>query len=124
MTTHRSTPVTFIANINHVPRSKRDVELAEAFRCLKPGGNIVVTMGNPLAEVVAHRLVCCYDRLLGTHYDVDSERGMTPEEAFYLKDPEIIERLTRAGFRRIAKKYFLTQWGLNHLFVAWKEFSA
>ena len=28
--------VTFIANLNHVPRSMRDQELAEAFRCLRP----------------------------------------------------------------------------------------
>src|SRR5438094_5491847 len=32
--------VTFIANLNHAPRPMRDRELAEAFRCLRPNGNI------------------------------------------------------------------------------------
>lgn len=112
--------VTFIANISHVPRPKRDVELVEAYRCLKQGGNIIITMGNPIAEILIHKMLWCYDKFFGTKYDMDSERGMGEEEAYYLKDSEIIERLGRAGFKNITKKYFLTQWGLNHLFVGWK----
>lgn len=112
--------LTFIANLNHVPKSQRDVELAEAYRCLKGGGNIIVTMGNPLAEILVHKLVAFYDRVLGTRFDVDSERGMHEEEEYYLTDAEIRARLTRAGFRNMAKKFFWTQWGLNHLFVGWK----
>lgn len=46
---------------------------------------------------------------------------MHPEEEYYLKDPEIIERLARAEFKEISKRYFLIQWGLNHLFVGWKR---
>src|SRR6185369_13633939 len=92
--------VTFIANLNHVPRSKRDAELAEAFRCLRPRGRIVVTMGNPVAELAVHKVVALYDRLLGTRLDVDTERGMDSEEEYYLLDSEIIARLTRAGFER------------------------
>ena len=112
--------VTFIANINHVPKSQRDIELTEAHRCLKPGGNIVVTMGNPIAELLVHQVVYWYDRLLGTRYDMDTERGMHEEEEYFLKDTEIVERLARAGFRNITKKYFATQWGLNHMFIGWK----
>jgi SAM-dependent methyltransferase len=113
--------VTFIANLNHVPRSKRDAELAEALRVLRPGGNIVVTMGHPVAEVLVHKLVWLYDRLLGTRFDMDTERGMHEEEEYFLTDVEIVERLARAGFRDIAKKRFASQWGLNHLFVGWKQ---
>jgi SAM-dependent methyltransferase len=113
--------ITFIANLNHVPRSDRDAELAEAYRCLKPGGNVIVTMGNPLAELAVHKVVEWHDRLLGTRYDMDSERGMGAEEAYYLKDSEITERLVRAGFGDLTKKYFLTQWGLNHLWMGWKK---
>jgi hypothetical protein len=51
---------------------------------------------------------------------MDSERGMEADEEYYLTDAEIRDRLTRAGFGGIAKKYFLTQWALNHLFVAKK----
>jgi SAM-dependent methyltransferase len=112
--------VTFIANINHVPQAMRDIELAEAFRCLKKGGNIIVTMGNPIAEICTHKLAWLYDRLLGTKLDIDSERGMHEGEQYYLLDREIKERLTKAGFVNIKKKYFVTQWFLNHLFVAWK----
>lgn len=112
--------VTFIANINHIPASMRDVELGEAYRCLKPGGNVVVTMGNPLAEILVHKLVWLYDTLLGTKLDMDAERGMHEEEAYYLSDREIKERLARAGFVRIRKRYFATQWFLNHMFIAWR----
>lgn len=112
--------VTFIANINHVPESLRDAELKEANRCLRAGGSIVVTMGNPIAEWLVHKVVFIYDLFFGTHFDMDSERGMHPEEKYFLLDGEIIERLKRAGFLNIKKKYFWTQWGLNHLFVGRK----
>lgn len=112
--------VTFIANLNHVPRSLRDAELAECHRCLVPGGRIVVTMGNPAAEYCVHKLVAFYDRFLGTRFDVDTERGMGAEEEFYLLDSEIVERLKRAGFGGIRKKRFWTQWGLNHLLAGTK----
>ncbi len=113
--------VTFIANLNHIPVSDRDAELAEAHRCLKSGGNIIVTMPCALAGILVHTFVHAYDRLFGTHYDVDAIRGMHHEEHFFVRDEEIIERLTRAGFRDIRKKYFGTQWGMNHLFMGWKR---
>ena len=112
--------VTFIANLNHVPRSKRDAELSEAFRCLEPTGRIVVTMGNPVAEILVHKVVALHDRLRGTRLDVDAERGMGDEEEFYLLDSEIVARLHRAGFRQVRKRRFWTQWALNHLLVATK----
>src|SRR4029077_1693583 len=68
--------VAFIANINHVPEPKRDLELAEAYRCLRPGGNIIITMGNPVAEYLVHQLVWLYDKMFGTRVDMDTERGM------------------------------------------------
>jgi len=113
--------VTFIASVNHIPARDRDTELGEAFRCLKDGGNIVITMGNPLAEIVIHWLARISDRFLGTRVDLDGERGMDEEEDYYLTDREIINRLQLAGFTSIRKKYFITQWGLNHMFVGWKN---
>jgi SAM-dependent methyltransferase len=112
--------VTFIANLNHVPESMRDCELSEAYRCLRPGGNVIVTMGNPVAELAVHQVVALYDRFFGTHVDMDTERGMGNEEAYYLLDSEIIVRLHKAGFDGLAKKYFGTQWCFNHLWVGWK----
>lgn len=113
--------VTFIASINHIPRFLRDAELAEAFRCLRPGGNVIITMGNPIAEFLIHKWVHSYDKLFGTHHDVDSERGMQEGENYHLRDGEIRDRLIRARFTKITKKYFWTQWWLNHLFIGWKK---
>jgi len=112
--------VTFIANFNHIPLADRDAEASEAYRCLKWGGKVVITMGHPLAEVAVHKLVWLYDRLLRTHVDMDSQRGMQEGESYYVTDNEIIDRLTRAGFTGVKKKRFWTQWGLNHLFVSTK----
>lgn len=113
--------VTFIANLNHIPKSMRDIELAEAHRCLRTGGNIIITMGNPMAEILVHKIVWWHDNVFGTDHDLDTRRGMHAEEEFYVKDSQILERLERAGFENISKKYFLTQWGLNHLFTGWKK---
>jgi catechol 2,3-dioxygenase-like lactoylglutathione lyase family enzyme len=78
-------------------------------------------MGVPVVEVIVHRLVWFYDRFLGFHVDMDTERGMAEEEAYFLRDSEIRERLERAGFQRVIRKPFRTQWGLNRLYVAWKD---
>jgi SAM-dependent methyltransferase len=112
--------VTFIANLNHVPEPERDAELAEAYRVLRPGGVMVVTMGNPVSEVTVHKVVALYDKVFGSNIDMDSERGMHEDEDYYLLNREILERLGKAGFCEIKKEYFLTQWGFNHLFVARK----
>jgi SAM-dependent methyltransferase len=112
--------VTFVANINHVPKSLRDTELAESLRVLKPGGNIIVTMGRPWVEFLVHKLVAFYDRTLGTKLDIDSQRGMVEEEDYYVVPREITERLLRVGFRNIERRLFWTQWGLNQLFIGWK----
>ncbi|NQT29020.1 MAG: hypothetical protein HQ596_00465, partial [Candidatus Saganbacteria bacterium] len=66
------------------------------------------------------KVVHLYDRIFKTNYDLDGERGMREGEEYFIKDLEIKERLLRAGFRNIKKKYFWTQWALNHLFVASK----
>ncbi|NWG07008.1 MAG: class I SAM-dependent methyltransferase [Chloroflexi bacterium] len=113
--------VTFIANLNHAPEPQRDAELAEAWRVLKPGGNIILTMGLPITELIVHRVVWLYDRFFGTHVDMDSERGMEEGETYFLTEDEIRQRLARAGFRRVTRKPFVTQWGMNRLYVGWKE---
>jgi SAM-dependent methyltransferase len=113
--------VTFIANVNHIPRPQRDVEFSEAYRVLLPGGNIIVTMGNPAAEIMAHLAIALYDRIFKTKHDIDTERGMEKEEEYFLTDAEIIERLDRAGFKQLKRNYFGTQWGLNHKIIGWKD---
>lgn len=113
--------ITFIANFNHIPKHNRLPELDEALRCLKKNGNIIITMGNPIAEVLAHSAIWLYDKIFKTRHDVDTVRGMEQEESYYVTDSEIINSLRQIGFVEIKKKYFFTQWGLNHLFVGWKK---
>jgi len=112
--------VTLIATLHHIPRSLRDAELAEAYRCLKKNGNIIVTVVNPLAGVLVHRLVHFYHKLLKKNIDEDCDRGIGEEESDFVGNSEVVERLTRAGFKLAENKYFLTQWGLNHLMVGKK----
>lgn len=112
--------VTFIACLNHCPRPQRDAELSEALRVLKPHGKIIITMGNPLAEMLVHAVVWLYDRFLATRVDMDSERGMDDDEDYYLTNRETRGLLERAGFVNCRRKRFLTQWGLNALYVAEK----
>jgi ubiquinone/menaquinone biosynthesis C-methylase UbiE len=112
--------VTFIANLNHVPKQLRDIELAEAFRVLKPGGNVIITMGRPIVEILVHQLVAISDKLFRTNFDLDGERGMIEGEDYYVTPDEICERLTRASFKNLQRKLFWTQWGLNQLFIGWK----
>lgn len=113
--------VTFIANLNHVPEPLRDPELAEAYRVLRPGGNIIVTMGLPIVEILVHKVVWFYDRVFGTQLDHDNQRGMAEGEEYYLTGAEIRRLLTKAGFRRIIYKPFWTQWGLNGLYLGWRD---
>jgi SAM-dependent methyltransferase len=101
--------VSFIANLNHIPRPLRDIELAEAYRVLKPGGNVIVTMGNSVTEFLVHKLVWLYDKLFKTTFDMDGERGMEEEEEYSLKPAEIFTRLKQAGFKNINRHKFATQ---------------
>jgi hypothetical protein len=51
---------------------------------------------------------------------LDTQRGMVDGEDYFLTDREIRDRLARAGFRNVRKKYIVTEWCLNHLFVGTK----
>lgn len=112
--------VTLVATLNHVPERDRDAELAEMWRCLRPGGNVIVTMGHPVAEWAIHRLVAFYDRVFGTALDVDDERGMHEDESYSVRNAEIVTLMRRAGFHGITRRRFWTQWGLNGLVEGWK----
>jgi SAM-dependent methyltransferase len=113
--------VTFIASINHVPKNERSIELAEAYRCLKTGGNILVTMGNPLAEILTHQVAHLSDKFFKTNFDLDGQRGMGEDEDYYLTKKEIINLLEGAGFKNIQIRYFTSQWWLNSVFIGEKE---
>ena len=109
-----------MANINHIPKPDRDVELAEAYRCLKPGGNIIIQTANPIASILAHLVTDLHDKIFGT-INADSERGMHEDETLFITESELKQRLLKAGFKEIKKKNFSTQWFLNSLYVGWKK---
>lgn len=114
--------VTLIANINHIPKSIRIKELKEINRILKKNGQLIVTMGNPLVEIVVHKVVWFYDKFFKTNFDVDTERGMEHDEDYYLTDKQIIDLLIDTNFQFKKRKKFITQWGLNHLIIGRKLF--
>lgn len=113
--------VTFIANLNHVPERYRDTELAEAWRVLRPGGKVIITMGRGWVEVMTHQVVWLFDKIFKTHNDLDNERGMDEEEHYFVTPQEIRERLLGAGFRLGPAPWFWTQWWLNRLYVGYKD---
>ena len=105
----------------HIPSQIRKKVLSETYRVLKFSGNVIVTMGNPVVELLIHPLVYFYDKIFGTKYDTDSVRGMVEGEQYFLTDREIKRNLADAGFKDIQKKYFTTQYFLNHLLAGWKK---
>jgi len=112
--------VTFLANINHIPEKDRDLELSEAYRCLKTGGTIIIQTAIPWVSIVAHVTAEYYDKIFKTNHHTDTEMGMD-EDDYYVKESEVFERLKKAGFVDIKKKSFGTQWWLNRLYVGWKK---
>lgn len=110
--------VSLIAALNHVPEPLRVDELREMYRVLRPGGRLVLTMGNALAERAVHGLVHAYANRFGTHEDMDGERGMEHEESFSVSPAEIRSLLAAAGFSSVRRRRFWSQWGLNSLYVA------
>jgi SAM-dependent methyltransferase len=106
--------VTFIANFNHIPRPIRVAELAEARRCLKHGGNVIVTAVTPLAWISVHKIGFLFEGVLGR------PRSSEQDDELFCTDHDVVGVLERVGFCDVAKKYFITQWCLNHEFVGWK----
>jgi ubiquinone/menaquinone biosynthesis C-methylase UbiE len=104
--------VIMLACLNHVPLSKRSQVLQEARRVLNPGGQLLVTMINPVVGFVAHAI--------RRRYDLDQlERGIGEEEAKGLWDKEVKELLAKSCLRLTETIPFV--FGLNRLYVAAKD---
>jgi SAM-dependent methyltransferase len=104
--------VTMLACLNHIPSSQRNRVLQEARRVLKDGGQLLVTMINPVVGFVAHTIRHRYDR-------DQLERGMGEEEANGLWKKEVKQLLAGNGFHIIRIVPFV--FGLNRLYIAQKD---
>lgn len=110
--------ITLIAVGGHIPKSKRRAEFAEFIRLLKPGGQLLMTEGEPISQFLIHQWEKFYLGLFGQK-GLDSERGMDEEEEYCLARPEILEYLNIPPLKLVKRVRFM--WGLNNLYIAEKE---
>jgi SAM-dependent methyltransferase len=104
--------VAMLACLNHISSSQRHQVLQEARRVLKDGGQLLVTMINPIVGFVVHTI--------RHRHDPDQlERGMGEEEANGLWEKEVKQLLTGNGFHIIRIVPFV--FGLNRLYIAQKD---
>lgn len=96
--------VTFVACLNHIP--ERDQALKEAYRVLRPGGKVVVTMISPLVGLVGHKI---------WWYSEDKHRKMATGELWGLTREHVITLAEAAGLRAEHHATFL--YGMNNLHV-------
>jgi len=97
--------VSFVACLNHIP--ERREALSEAWRVLKPGGRLLVTMISRFVGFLDHRL-----RWWGEH----SERDVHDNELDGMNKNEVLELIADAGFQvdRIIPFFYR----LNTLYIA------
>ena len=99
--------VSFVACLNHIP--ERRAALAEAYRVLRPGGKLVVTMIGKLLGAVGHAI---------WWYSEDKHRESRPGELAGMDLVDVISLIREAGFPEVEVKRFV--YGLNVLYTAGK----
>lgn len=103
--------ITFVACLNHIPY--RQEALNEARRLIRPDGNLVITMINPILGGIGHKI---------WWYSEEKVRGgMKEGEVGGLWKEEVIHLCQQAGFKLVTHKRF--QCGLNNLFIFSPRFS-
>ena len=97
--------VCFIACINHIP--EREETLKEAYRILKPGGQLMISMIGRFIGVVGHAI---------WWYSEDKHREVDEEEEMGMDPKEIFELLEKSGFEKPEIKKFVYR--LNYLYIS------
>ena len=101
--------VSILAALNHIPN--RGEVLKEAYRVLRPGGRMILTMIPPTISQVWH--------FLRRPWDADqTERGMKDGEVWGLTPAAVNQLLTNAGFAVTTEKRFML--GINRLTIGEK----
>jgi ubiquinone/menaquinone biosynthesis C-methylase UbiE len=104
--------VSCVAALNHIPN--REEFLLEAYRLIRPGGALVITMIPPRISRVWH--------FLQSPWDSDQkERGIKPGEVYGISLQEMRSLLRAAGFLIAREKGFML--GINRIYVAQKPVS-
>ena len=101
--------IVMLASLNHIPDRER--VLRECYRCLVPGGHIVLTVLGSVVGTVGHWLWGC----LGSDADL-KHRRMAEGELKGMSQAEVYRMLAQAGFKNIQHHVFTM--GLNNLYVA------
>jgi SAM-dependent methyltransferase len=103
--------ILLLASLNHIP--DRQYVLGECFRCLAPGGRIVITMLDRIVGTVGHFVW----GLLGSDADL-KHREKSNGELMGMSREEVYRALNQAGFRNVRHHSFAFR--LNNLYVAEK----
>ena len=109
--------VSLIAVGGHIPKSLRKREFEEFARVLRPGGQLVMTEGEPITQYLAHQWQYFYCSMRGT-VDMDHERGMREDEQYCMPKAELLSYLNTPPLKHVLTHAF--QWHLNFIHVAQK----
>ena len=100
--------VSFLACLNHIPH--REAVLREAWRVLRPSGQVILTMVSPISGFIAHSLVW--------HSEEKHRGGMAHGECHGIRHEALLRLLYEAGFEFSCHRRFL--YGINNLYIAQK----